>query len=715
MVDLLFDGCILLDWKCGQPCPEIDSMLRFFSSKRFVVQLILVFVLFTLGTALGLGIPAALLLERQTNQQLNALVDQANRTTTALLESKTSQLDDMAELLAERPTFQQLVLDGEETSSLDQYLDNFLRNAVIEAIIVCGQQGVISAVGSLGADDLCDIQASDMFTDIPGEPWLISKVMIPSEALEGRYLLVGQSASSMLNEFKQQSGLDYLLFHKGELSTTSEIDTGRYAVTDIHVPVSLYQRLRLSIEDPTTDSHMAAPITLADDEGFNLVGLLNIETYTALNRQIRNTSLIILVVVCLLGALIAVLISRRISQPLTQLAQSAAAIREGDLTTRLESSSDIWEIDQLSNALEDARVSLKHSLDQLRTDKAWIESLHNAIVEGMLTLDENNRITYASEGIERMTGTGLSMVIGRPIDELFAPVAGEDLFTHQLPSQNQARRIPAFLKGEEVLLAVSGSQFLPSDAGNATRAFVIRDVTDEERVHRLIGEFMANITHEFRTPLSALAASVELLLDDLPGLSSSEVEELLHALNIGIIDLQSLIDNLIEAASIEGGRFRVNPQPVGFDVILAKAVATVNPIVKKYGLTLNLPPSKPSFLVLADVRRTCQALVNLLSNAIKHSPTDGQITIAILHLGKDVMVEVRDQGEGIDPERRWQLFNRFIPPTKADEPSQLGLGLGLSVVKAVIEAQNGEVGYKENTEGGAIFWFTLPIVTGTAA
>jgi two-component system sensor histidine kinase KdpD len=106
-------------------------------------------------------------------------------------------------------------------------------------------------------------------------------------------------------------------------------------------------------------------------------------------------------------------------------------------------------------------------------------------------------------------------------------------------------------------------------------------------------------------------------------------------------------------------------------------------------------------------------LVNLLSNAIKHSPDAGKITIRTVILGKQVQVEIQDEGEGISVQRQPQLFNRFVAASPEDHTSQLGLGL--SVVKAIIEAQNGEVGYRDGERGGAVFWFTLSLVTGEPA
>jgi signal transduction histidine kinase len=180
-------------------------------------------------------------------------------------------------------------------------------------------------------------------------------------------------------------------------------------------------------------------------------------------------------------------------------------------------------------------------------------------------------------------------------------------------------------------------------------------------------------------------------------------------LNIGVINLQSLIDNLIEAASIEGGRFKVNPQNVELNKILTDALNMINPIAEKHKLTVALPKQKQTVPVFADHRRTVQVLVNLLSNAVKHSPQYGTITITTSIIGENVLIEVADEGEGVKPEQKPYLFNRYTTPSEDENFDQIGLGLGLSVIKAIVEAQNGEVGYRNRQKGGALFWFTLPL------
>ncbi len=671
-----------------------------------MIQLMVILLVFTFGAVLALGIPATLLLNEQTRDHISALLVQSSQTSQTLLENKQIQLENLAMLLANRPTLNTLLESEADPAALSTYLAGFQQNLDAGAILICEGQAALAVSGSTDTQWLCEGDGGNLIT-ADDEAWIAVQTALSDD----RRILVGQQLNSVFAEFSSQSSLTYLLMKENQLVASNTPATVTEPLLRSDGGPQTNQLLSLDSEDNTTSQIMAAELPLPDQPGYRWIGVLDAAPYLQANNQLRTIILVTLVVVGLVAAILSVLIARRVSRPLSGLAVSAARLRKGNLDTRITTISSLWEIDQLANALEDARVSLGHSLSQIQKEKAWIEDLLNSIVEGLLTLDDLGRVTFASRSTSRITGQTPVELLGQPIDSIFKTPAGEDAFSRQIPESDQVRRIPAVVGGKEVLLAVSRSEFIPPDAGNATRALVIRDVTDEERVHNLIGEFLANITHEFRTPLAALSASVELLVDELPDLSEPEIDQLLRAVNIGIVNLQSLIDNLIEAASIEAGRFKVNPQPVELSRVLDEAITTMQPIARLHQVTVSRSDPKSDGQVNADQRRTVQVLINLLSNAIKHSPEGGRITIRSMQVQKAILIEVEDQGEGIPEQLQPQIFNRFLSPVAGSDSPQLGLGLGLSVVKAIVEAQHGKVGFRNASKGGALFWFTLPLAS----
>jgi K+-sensing histidine kinase KdpD len=221
--------------------------------------------------------------------------------------------------------------------------------------------------------------------------------------------------------------------------------------------------------------------------------------------------------------------------------------------------------------------------------------------------------------------------------------------------------------------------------------------------------FLANISHEFRTPLTALNASVELLLEDIEELSLAEIAELLNSIHLSVTGLQTLIDNLLESTSIEAGRFRIRCQPTDLGDVVTDALQVMKPLLerRKQNLSLAIPARMP--LVSVDPTRLTQVLVNLLSNASKFSPMESIIELRLkIANERTLRISISDQGPGIPLPDRSKLYHRFTRLGET-ERAQYGIGLGLSVVKAIIEAHHGEVGMEERPGGGSVFWFTIPL------
>jgi PAS domain S-box-containing protein len=606
-------------------------------------------------------------------------------------------------------------LEEQDFPSLENYLNTLRESGNLDLLLICSNGDEITgAAGNLA--ELCNGDAQAGYAVLSSGSGLVLYATGDVSIDQGPpyEVIIGKNASSILADLQKETGLLYFLILQGRAAHTSD--------PSIEAPPALADELLQraggdpdgSLQQRSFDIHehqyLLSDLELDPSIKLHLVSALNVDDQIAVQQSLSSTLLFGLFFIVLIASAVGVWFSQRISQPIVNLANAAAEFRRGNLDPPISVQSSVWEVDQLANTLEDGRIALQHSLRQLQAEKAWIEHLLNSIVEGMLTLDNENRITFASAGISKITGSQPDQLIGQKIDELFLPLDGEVDFSSQLPAIGQQRRISVkLINGQERLLSISKSKLVPPEASRSNRALVIRDVSNEEYIHRLLGDFMANITHEFRTPLAALEASSELLLDNLHSLSKAETEELLVSLNLGIINLQTLIDNLIEAASIEAGRFKVSLQPVLLEGILRDALGIIQPLAEKYSLTLVAQPVEKPIVVMADQRRTIQALVNLLSNAVKHSPENGLIQIKHAAMNGKLRVEVIDEGSGVPLGQRSNLFRRFAHLDTENERARQGAGLGLSVVKEIVEAQQGEVGITELAEGGTSFWFTLPL------
>ncbi|MCJ7626363.1 MAG: ATP-binding protein, partial [Anaerolineaceae bacterium] len=459
------------------------------------------------------------------------------------------------------------------------------------------------------------------------------------------------------------------------------------------------------------DQLFLAKSYLLDDPDLTVEIAMNISEIAKTQQQLIRFLIVGISVVAIIASIIGGGIARRISHPIEQLASRPTSDSMELLYNPIEVTTQIKEINVLTKVLEKNRIRLLDTLVSLQKEKEWSEHLLESIVEGIVAFDKNKKIIYFSSGAERITGRLVDQVINQHIDDIFTLTDDQSSFHLQIPPPGKKKEISILLAGNKpTTLSITRARLSPTSTNNASVAVFFRDVSDEEILNQLMGHFMGNIIHEFRTPLSALAASIELLMDEPDNLSKEELHELINTLHLGILGLGTLIDNLLEGASIETGNFSVSPHPHDLYTIIREAASTMDPLLEKYGqdLSLDLPKKLPP--VWADSRRVIQVLVNLLSNASRYGPNDEAISLSAKVIQDWVEISIIDRGPGIPQKYRQKLFSGFIFTSVEDGLIKKGAGLGLSVVKEIVDAHGGQVGVKDNPNGGSIFWFTLPIV-----
>ncbi len=687
-----------------------------------ILQMILSFMALALLTAVAVGIPAILLIRKQVESEAWAQVSQGQQAAQAFYAAQQRTINDLALLTSQRPSLPRL-LSQKQTEPLASYLQTLQEETDLDLLIICDpEQNPVSRMDTAVSTNLCRLPNPTGLHIFPLEEdapvWLLAAHKIGDETANLGTVIVGTALDdAFTRQLNAQTGLEHTLLVNDlpvASSLPGSVDAWRMAVRQpVHTAVA---------------NNMAAPETLSlngrpyntsrralDAPGLVDEAALDVADIAATERRLTWTLTGSVILAALVGFALSMVMARRIGRPLTDLTRAATAIQKGELDTSLTISSSISELTQVSQALENARVELRRALLELQSEKAWTERLLEAISEGIVVLDEDGRITFFSPGAEQITGYKRDEVTHRAADELFQLVDSDDLFSRLIPLPGQQGKIRLNTPdGRQPILAVTSAPLSPAAAGKSGLVLVLRDVSDAEMVHQILGSFLANVTHEFRTPLSALAASTELLLDQAPDLNQAEMQELLNALYLGIVSLQTLIDNLLESASLEAGRFRVYPRPADLGQIIAEAAHMMRPLQDKYGqwLVVQFPAAIPQ--VQADARRTVQVLVNLLSNAIKYSPDETEITLSVDLDDGWARVAVADRGPGVPTGQQTALFHRFVHVGAEDNKSRHGAGLGLSVVKAIIEAHGGQVGVDNRSGGGSVFWFTLPTINGSA-
>lgn len=680
--------------------------------RGLTARLILAFVAFTVVSAAAAGLPGIWLVRSALDRQARAQAADVARVTDVLLRAEQDRLADLAQLVGQRPTLVDLLQHG-SPDDLATYLGTLRSGADLDLIVALGADGARTVAGAEAPADLpVTGSAAVAWDDATGTAVILAAAPIADGAVSdpaGTVVVGRRLDGTFLQQLAAQTGAELSVLRGGE-RVASSLDALPAAAEAMAAEDAEPVRVTLA-GSPYYAGVMPLP---AGDESspFSVEVALPIAGLIAAQRRALGLLVATTAGVALAGGLLGVVLARSLTRPLERLTGAANAISRGDLTTPVPVPDEPEEVVLLATALEQSRASIQQTLEELSRASLWAETLIQSIVEGVVTFDTGGRITFFSNGAERILGLSQAEVLGKSLETAFSlpdddRAAGER-FIDQIPPRGQRQKVEVVTAdGRALTLALTGERLAPPGSDELQVALVFRDVTVEEAARGLRGHILANITHEFRTPLSALNASLELLTDH-PQVAQAGVDELLDSMRLGVLNLHTLIDNLLESSSIEAGRFGVRPRPTDLNVVLAEVVQVIRPLLQARDQTLALtePPDLPQ--VQADPARLSQVFINLLSNASKYAPPSSTIDLAFEMGDNGVRVAVADRGPGIPEGERRLLFRRFVRAGQPDNHSQYGIGLGLAVAKSIVEGQGGAIGVEERPGGGAVFWFTVP-------
>jgi signal transduction histidine kinase len=269
--------------------------------------------------------------------------------------------------------------------------------------------------------------------------------------------------------------------------------------------------------------------------------------------------------------------------------------------------------------------------------------------------------------------------------------------------------------GTPVPVALSVTKRIDEEGETVGYLFVAADVTQAREVSRLKDEFVGLISHELRTPLSSILGYLELMKDDEEHPLSEEQMQYLGVAERNAHRLLRLVGDLLFTAQVESGKFPLDAQDVAVEHIVTSAVESARPAANAAGITLIEEVEDSTPVTHGDPLRLGQACDNLISNAIKFTPRGGTVTVTLKRIGQTAVITVRDTGMGIAESELDQLFARFFRASSATRNAVPGVGLGLTITKAIVIAHNGAMDVESEEGVGTCFSVTLPLVRSRAS
>jgi len=423
--------------------------------------------------------------------------------------------------------------------------------------------------------------------------------------------------------------------------------------------------------------------------------------------DIQKNMIIIALVIALIVALISLIISRQISRPLDDMQKGVEHFAAGEFNFRLAIPKSV-EMAKLAGALnhmaEQVDGKIKTVIEQRNEQLAVLESM----VEGVLALDQDERIININKAGARILNLDAKSVLGSSIQEIVRNTELQVLIEKTI-------RESAPVEGEIILrnkvdhfLQVHGTVLNNASGDLMGAVIVLNDVTRLRRLENVRRDFVANVSHEIKTPLTSIKGFAETLLDG--GLDDqNNARKFIDIIAKQSNRLNAIIEDLLILAQLEqeGERAQIDfIDTVIFEVVDA-AIQICLPKSKEKNISVKIDcPKKLEFKINPDLLE--QALVNLIDNAIKYSDRGSSINVRVEERTDDIMINVTDYGVGIEKKHLPRLFERFYRVDKARSRDLGGTGLGLSIVKHIAQVHRGRVQVESTPGKGSSFRIYLP-------
>ncbi len=412
------------------------------------------------------------------------------------------------------------------------------------------------------------------------------------------------------------------------------------------------------------------------------------------------------------GLLAAFLLARRLTRPLRALTEAATAMAGGDLGRRVRVQG-ARELGDLAGAYNRMADELGARMGELAAEKRELDAVLAGMVEGVLAVDVDERIVLMNEAVGRILGIDPREAQGRMLWEVVRQREVAETLAAAVrdgaPRSSELRR-PGRPRDRVLSLHASplteGGEGAPRAARGAVLVF--HDITELRQLEQVRRDFVANASHELKTPLAAIRGLVETILDD-EAMEAATQRRFLASIRAQSERLSDLVEEMLVLSRLEGQGAQLPREPLDLQGPVADAVEGLKPLARERRQELVLETAGQPIVVLGSHESLRRVATNLIDNALKYSPVGGTVGVHLRAEAGRGILEVSDCGPGIPLAERERVFERFYRMDKGRSRDSGGTGLGLAIVKHLVQGLQGEVSVGEAPGGGALLHVELPL------
>ncbi len=417
---------------------------------------------------------------------------------------------------------------------------------------------------------------------------------------------------------------------------------------------------------------------------------------------VQNNIVLVGLIIAAFAAFLSLLVSRRIARPIEQIKKWAESVAGGEF--RLVASADeTEEIRGLSEAMNKMAGQLRDRIDTVIRQRNEIEAMLSSMIEGVIAVDTEERVISMNQAAARMFASDLSRVQGRSIQEVIRNTVLHRFVKDALSSEQPVERdIVVYSEGEQILNG-HGTTLKDADGNRVGALIVLNDVTRLWRLENIRRDFVANVSHEIKTPITTIKGFVETLRDGAVH-KPEDLERFLGIIEKHVDRLEAIVEDLLSLSRIErdmqGEQVIVEERRLRDVLLTAIQVCEFKSVPKRIVVELSC---NEELVARINPELFEQAVVNLLDNAIKYSDEGATIQVKAAQIDTEIIISVTDHGCGIEKQHVPRIFERFYRVDKARTRDLGGTGLGLAIVKHIVQVHGGRVSVESTPGKGSVF------------
>ncbi|MDB9947095.1 ATP-binding protein [Gammaproteobacteria bacterium] len=420
--------------------------------------------------------------------------------------------------------------------------------------------------------------------------------------------------------------------------------------------------------------------------------------------SLENSMTLIIVVALIVAILASVIAGNYIRESLMDLERAASDISDGSYNKKDLGSLPVKrrdEIGSMARNISTISTNLKNQISLIAKQRDQFGSVLDGLGEGIMVCDQNGLITFHNDQIMQILG--LDEIINKSINDIEIPALSR--------MYKKAQKKGKFDSEFELETGEDDTRWILAHMNKAKSTqeliLVVHETTQLRQMDSMRRDFISNLSHELRTPVSVIKANSETLLDG--ALENKKDAKIFSKAILHNADrLSEMVTSLIDLSRIEYGELKFVIEKIVLNQIVESVVLAFKNKAKRKNIQVVFE-RQSDVTVNSDAKAIERVLNNLLDNAFKYSPENSIIQIALRKQGESIRFAVIDQGEGVAEEDQDLVFKRFFRTASARANTQQGSGLGLAIVKNLVYNLQGDVGVESRPEGGSEFWFTIPI------